>query len=148
MSFTTGLKQDILDHYFGGDTLTPPGNLYIGLSTTAPEDDGSNFTEPEEEDGYSRKEVDNDMTTWKEATDAEPSVKENDINIEFDEATGDWGEISHFGIFDSDTATEPVVSAPIVDPDTKEPITKQVQNGDVARFQEGQLRIKLQNPDD
>ena len=49
-SFTDALERATLDHIFGGPDYTRPATLYIGLSTTPINDDGSGITEPDKLD--------------------------------------------------------------------------------------------------
>jgi len=146
LPFTTGQKQAVLDYLYGKTALTPPDNLRIGLSSTTPAADGSNFTEPVDgvpafKDGYTRKEVANNKTTWRNATAAEPSVLANDIVIEFAACSGnDWPEVTHWGIFvDNDPATDPIDWAALT-------TAKTIKVGDVAKFAAGELKSQLQNP--
>jgi|GEM_PF-606381 len=136
---TNAQKARLLDHYYGGTELEPPAKLFIGLSLTEPTATGSNFTEPSGSDGYERVEVDNDTVTWQNATINDPSVKKNDIPIEFPEATGDWGEIKYWGIFEQQTEGTCVDWA-------KLSVSKIISDGDAARFKKGELRTILLNP--
>ena len=45
MGFTNYLEQALLDYAFGQTSFTPSGVLYVGLSTTTPSEDGTNFTD-------------------------------------------------------------------------------------------------------
>ena len=106
MSFTNYLENNILDHIFGGGNYTRPGTVEVGLSVTAINEDGTNINEPLAGNGYARVTVDNDTVTWENAVTAEAGewtgqgTKVNKIEIVFPEATGNWGEITHFFIGD------------------------------------------------
>ncbi|KKL14162.1 hypothetical protein LCGC14_2518500, partial [marine sediment metagenome] len=45
MSFTDFLELEVLDQLFGGLDYAEGANVWLGLSTTTPADDGTNFTE-------------------------------------------------------------------------------------------------------
>ncbi len=148
MPFTTGQKQAILNHVYGKTAYTADDEIWIGLSSTTPAANGTNFTEPTVDgagvvfkDGYLRVEVDNDTDTWENATPAEPSVKETKIAIEFPAATDNpWPEVKYWGVFvDNDPATNPIDWAELDDPKT-------VGVGDIAKFNAGALKTQLQNP--
>ncbi len=109
MGFTDYLELKVLDHLFGGEAYEQPAIVWVALSTTEIEDDGTGITEPAAEDGYARVEIGNTPTDdeWEDAELAmgpdeyEIARKRNSEVLEFPEATGDWGEITHFALFDS-----------------------------------------------
>ena len=146
MPFTTAHKVAILNHYYGGTALGAPANLFIGLSSTTPAADGTNFTEPVDgvpafKDGYSRVSVANNTTKWPTATSAEPSVKSNGEEESFAACSGNaWPEVTHWGIFvDNAPATAPVDWALLT-------VAKTIGVGDVAKFAVGELKTRMQNP--
>lgn len=106
MSFTNYLENKVLDHVFGGGDFTRPATIQIGLSTTEIEEDGTGITEPQAADGYARVSLDNDGDTWENAETSEAGeweghgTKVNKIEIVFPEATGGWGEVTHFFVAD------------------------------------------------
>lgn len=134
-NFTNYLRDVLLDEVFGGQDYTPPVSLYVGLSTTTPTDEGTNFTEPDSADAYARVEVDNDLTTWVASDDG---FKENDIDFEFPEATGSWGEVTHFAIFDGAEGTGENMLAW-----GELAIAKTIDEGDIATFRSGDVEITL-----
>jgi len=85
---------------FGGAS---GANIYIALSTTAPNDDGTNFTEPSG-NGYARVQHSANATTAGNWTAASGGQTSNNALIDFGTATGSWGTITHFGIYDASTA--------------------------------------------
>jgi hypothetical protein len=89
-----------LDLIFGLDTNTFPTTLYIGLSSTQPADDGTNVTEPVG-NNYGRVSVLNNLTNWPAAS---ARAKSNGEDILFPAATGDWGDLGWFVIYDAPTA--------------------------------------------
>ena len=92
----TYTKANELLRYITGQLGT---TAYIGLSTTAPQRDGSGVTEPSSERGYARRQL-TGMAT--------PSGGQvtNDQTIYFPEATGEgWGTCLYFCLFNSATAS-------------------------------------------
>ena len=73
-----------------------PSNYYIGLSTSAPNVNGTNVNEPSTSAGYASVK----LTTLSEP--ASGGVT-NTQAINFNESTASWGTITHFVIYDSDT---------------------------------------------
>jgi len=96
MALTNSVKAGVLDMLYGGKAFTVPDKVYVALSTTQPNPDGTNFTEPVG-NAYERVELANDSTTWEDATVDNPSVKTNKIPILFPEATGPWGHYHALG---------------------------------------------------
>lgn len=137
MALTNVQKAAVLNALYGRVPLNVPEKLYIGLSTTQPNSDGTNFTEPVG-NGYARVEVTNDNTTWENATVDNPSIKRNRIAILFNEATGPWGTITHWGIFDAPEGGNLLDWAPVVNPTS-------VGEGQQAQFRPGDLQTRLQD---
>lgn len=73
-----------------------PDSLYIGLSTTPPNINGTGTSEPPTSAGYSRVRL-TDLCEPNSGSVA------NTQPISFPESTADWGIITHFVIFDSQT---------------------------------------------
>lgn len=73
-----------------------PDAYYIGLSSTAPNADGGNVTEPSANASYARVKLE----TLGEPTDG---VITNTAAIFFQESTEDWGTMTHVVIFDGPT---------------------------------------------
>lgn len=137
MAFTNSVKAMVLDALYGKKPLTMPDVLYIGLSTTPPNPDGTNFSEPSG-NGYARVAVPNDTTWWYDATVANPAIKSNAIPILFNEATGPWGQVTHWGVFDAETGGNLLDWAPLTTPVT-------IDAGQQPQFREGDLQTRLQN---
>lgn len=103
MAFTSYGSSNILSGLVGrGDG--PLSTCYMALSTTTPNEDGSNFTEPASSTGYARVLIgqSTDSSTQK-MTDPQNAHTENSEIIFFPEATSSWGTITHFGLYDAAT---------------------------------------------
>ena len=97
MAITYYASNRILDRYFGNTNFTPATNYYLGISTTAPQPDGTGITEPVG-NGYARVLMANTKISF---TDAVDGSVQNEIEFQFPEATGSWGVITHFFISDA-----------------------------------------------
>lgn len=95
-----------------------PGTIYLGLSSTAPNADGTNVTEPEG-NGYQRMRLDGFYTLGMEASSTDQSTSSvqgfpenptydaqndkysyaNDRDIYFVEPTGSWGTLGYFVLY-------------------------------------------------
>jgi len=95
-SISDVLEDELLDHVFqAAATYTPP-TIYIALSTADPTDDASGIAEPVG-NGYARKA----HATWNTAA---TRAITNDGVITFAQASGAWGTITHYAIYDAITA--------------------------------------------
>lgn len=70
-----------------------PSSYYIGLSTTAPNTDGTGYSEPSSDAGYGRVK----LTSLSEPADG---LVTNTAAVSFAESTASWGTVTHFVIFD------------------------------------------------
>jgi len=95
-SISNFLEDELLDHVMGVGAYTVPTNICIGLSTADPLDDASGLAEPSG-NGYARV----TLNTWNTA--ASRAITNNGV-ITFPTATGAWGTITHWAIFDAATS--------------------------------------------
>ena len=137
MPLTNAIKAAVLDALYGKQTLTVPSTLYIGLSTTAPNPDGTNFTEPSG-GGYARVKWSNDLTHWYAATVDNPSIKVNALPVLFPEATTGWGIITHWGIFNAESSGALLDWGQLT-------TSFDVVAGQQPQFREGDLQTRIQN---
>ncbi len=96
-SFSNYLELELLDHILKVGAYGVPTNIYISLSTADPLDDASGLAEPGAPEAYARVVC----NTWDVAANR---ATENTAAVQFPEATGAWGTITHFGIHDHLTA--------------------------------------------
>ena len=94
--FLKSIAEDICKHQ---QTQIVPYVYYVGLSSTAPNLDGTGVTEPDEEAGYARVAVLNDENVFANA-DSDGKVK-NHTAIYFPESIKPWDGITHYVIYDS-----------------------------------------------
>ncbi|MFC5996957.1 hypothetical protein ACFQE5_22355 [Pseudonocardia hispaniensis] len=104
----------IADSQFGGGATTwAPATWYLGLSTTTPNDDGSNFTEPVG-GAYARVAVTNNATNFPPATTSSgTTTKTNGAKFIFPNPTGSWGLVTHYGWFTSSSGGTPQYTNPL-----------------------------------
>jgi hypothetical protein len=90
----------IADSQFGGGATTwAPATWYLGISTTIPNDDGTNFTEPVG-GAYARVALTNNATNFPAAvTTSGRTTKSNGAKFTFPNPTANWGTASHYGFF-------------------------------------------------
>jgi len=100
MSITSYQSNRVLDYNFGATSYTTPATLYVGLSTTPINFDGTGATEPVAL-GYARVAVTNNKTNWSTAA---SGILSNLTAIQFPESTGSWGTITHVAVYDAASA--------------------------------------------
>jgi len=86
------IEQKMLDHIFSLTAAYGQPTIYVALSTADPAEDNSGIAEPVG-NGYARKAVPAWGVTGRTAT--------NTNQIDFAQASGAWGTISHYAIFDA-----------------------------------------------
>ena len=128
-SFSNYWENKILDHIFGKAALTPP-TIYMGLSTTEPDEDGSSVAEPS---GNAYLRVQTSVDDWSAASDGS---LDNANEIVFPMATGSWGTMTHFVLFDAVVGGN-MLAFGLLSP------AKPVGSGDIAKFAAGDLVLSL-----
>jgi hypothetical protein len=127
-------QRAIADSQFGGGaTSWAPATWYLGLSTTNPNQDGTNFTEPVG-GAYARVAIVNNTTNFPAAvTTSGITTKANGTKFTFANPTGVWGLIGFYGFFTALSGGLPEYSNAL-----DAPIT--VRNGNTpVEFDIGQL---------
>ena len=118
------LENKILDHVLGTTAYTAPSTVYIGLATASFADDnsGAELTG----NNYSRVSASFDA--------AASGTTDNSAAIEFAAATGSWGSVSHFGIFDAASSGNLLIHGAFT-------TAKTIASGDVLKISTGDLDI-------
>lgn len=118
------LENEILDHILSVGSYTMPTAVYVGLSTGSFNDDnsGTELTG----NNYSRV-----AATFSAASSGTTS---NSAAIEFAAATGSWGSVSHFGIFDAASAGNLLIHGAFT-------TAKTIASGDILKIPTGDLDI-------
>lgn len=92
------LENELLDHVLNGLSWTSPPNVWIGLSTADPGEDEATLAEPVG-NGYVRAPVAGSPRFTLSSND--PREAANAANVDFPTATGSWGTLTYFAIFDA-----------------------------------------------
>jgi hypothetical protein len=135
LTFSNSFENVVLDSISGAGATLLGSTLEVALSSTNPTEDGSGITEPVG-NGYSRKSISNDATYWGAAVDGE---KTNASTIIFAEASGAWGTMTHWAIYDTGVFK---IYGEITDVSGNSS-PQYVDDGDVVRFLPGALKITL-----
>lgn len=130
-AFTDYLENEMLDHLFGS-AFSAPTSVWMALSTSTPTDAGGNVTEPSG-NGYARVEIGNSSTNWNAAS---SGTVTNKTAITFPEASGSWGTVTHFVLYDASTAGNALIWGALT-------ASKAIGTGDTASFAIGSLSISL-----
>lgn len=125
-SLSNYAENKILDHVLKVSPFTQPTNIYIGLSTADPLDTGAGIAEPVG-GGYVRV----ICNGWDAAA---SRVTANTADVVFPEATGDWGTITHFALFDAITAGNMLAHGALA-------VSKAVDTGIDAKFAAGDIDV-------
>lgn len=116
MAFTNYGSTQVLNGLIGKGT-GPLSNCYIALSTTAPNADGTNFTEPSSAAGYARSIIGLSGTTATQVmSNPTAGASSNTSIIFFPEATASWGTVTHFGLYSSQTGGSLVLYGTLTNP--------------------------------
>ncbi len=130
---TTYFLNNIMGNVFGTKT-TPalPMNYYIGLSTSAPNINGTGVTEPASSAGYARIKL---------SSLGEPSngIISNSESISFDESLASWGTVTHFVIYDALTGGNLLMYDALTS-------SRAVEEATVVTIKNGSLLLTLANP--
>ena len=129
MSFADFTENELLDHITGKGSYTMP-TTYVGLSTADPGEDAATLAEPSG-NGYAR--VATTGSTWDAAS---GGATANAAVITFPTASGSWGTITHFALFDALTTGNMLMSGALT-------ASQAITTNQIARFAIGALDITL-----
>jgi hypothetical protein len=133
--------QAILDGVLQDPAYAGYATLYIGLSTTTPNEDGTGFTEPS---GGNYARISTTGADWGAASGTAPATKSNTAAKSYAAANADWSSganMTHFGLFTALSGGTPKWWGALTAP-------KPVLNGDAPSFAVGALVLKLGDPGD
>jgi hypothetical protein len=128
-SFADYWENEILDHLFGKSSYAPP-TIYVGLSTSDPTDNASGLAEPS---GNSYARVATAGSDWNTAS---GGTIDNANDITFPEASGSWGMLTHFALFDTASGGNMLAHGSLG-------ASKSIGSGDTAKFAAGDLDVSL-----
>jgi hypothetical protein len=120
------LENALINATLRNTSYTSPSTVYVGLFTSDPTDAGSGT------------EVSGGSYARKAATFGAPSNGASTISsaIEFDQATGSWGTVTHFGIYDASTSGNLLYHGALT-------ASKAIDTGDVFKFATSALTVTL-----
>jgi hypothetical protein len=120
------LENGLLNAVLRNTSYTSPTTVYVGLYTSNPGE------------GNTGTEVSGNSYARKSATFGAPSdgVCTNSASVEFDQATGSWGTISHVGLLDAITSGNLLFYTDIT-------TSKTIETGDIFKIAAGSLSVTL-----
>jgi hypothetical protein len=127
-SFSNYLENKLLDHVFKVASFTVPTNIYVALSTADPTDSGGSIAEPSG-NNYARTLC----NTWDAAA---SGATANTNAVTFPTASGSWGTITHFALFDASSAGNMLAHGALT-------TSKSITNGDTPKFNAGEIDVTL-----
>jgi len=126
--FTDYSEDLVLDWLLTAGSATRPTSWYVALYTVAPTDTGGGT---EVSGGsYTREAITFSVSG------TSPATATNSADIEFPEATANWGTVVAAGVFDASTGGNLLAYSNLT-------TSKAVSTGDVLRFNTGALDITL-----
>lgn len=120
-------ELELLDHVFNA-AYSPVATVYVGLSTADPTDDASGLAEPVG-NGYARKAITFGAASSRRVTQSGA--------VTFDQATGDWGTITHWAIFDAATAGNMLAHGALA-------VSKEIVSGNTPTFATTVVYVEFQ----
>lgn len=143
---TTNTKKTILNGLVGNSNAFG-GSAFLGLSSTAPKEDGTEITEPTV-GGYARVQIGSYNSSGVDKfgspeVDAETGnlIVANNTEIYFPESTASWGNaLTHFVIFSAKTGGNVIAYGELTDDGVPAPITVDAEKT-VVMFRPGKLKI-------
>lgn len=125
-AFSNYLENALINGTLRATTYTAPTTVYVGLFTSDPTDDGSGT------------EVSGNAYARQAATFAAPSngAATTDADVQFPQATGNWGTVTHFAIFDALTTGNMMYHGALT-------TSKTIETGDVFKIATGSLTVTL-----
>lgn len=130
-SFSDFIENELLDHLLGNAAYSAPATVYLALFTVAPSDSGGGT---EVSGGsYARLAVTNNATNFPAAS---GGAKANGVDMDFVEATGNWGTIVAYAMFDASSGGNMLGWADLASNVT-------INTGDTFRFSAGDLDFTL-----
>jgi hypothetical protein len=141
---TDYLENKLIDFLFRGQSLTAPTTIYISLHTSTPTD-SSTGTEVSG-NGYARASLAASLVNWAgtqsagstTASSGTSGTTSNNAVITFSTPTGNWGTITHFGVWDALTSGNRLFWGALSS-------SKTIFASDSVSIQTGQLQIQIDN---
>lgn len=125
-AFSNYLENALINGTLRATSYTAPTTVYVGLFTSDPTDAGSGT------------EVSGNAYARQSATFAAPSsgASSTSADVQFPQATGTWGTVGWFGIFDALTTGNLMYHGALT-------ASKTIETGDVFKIASGNLTVTL-----
>ena len=124
--FSDYLENKLLDHVLNNTSFTSPTTTYVGLYTVAPTDGGGGT---EVSGGSYARQVLSVST-------ASSGVVTSDSDINFPQATANWGTVVAAGVFDSLSSGNLLMYTNLT-------TSKTIEAGDILKISSGSLTVSL-----
>ena len=130
-SFADTEEDRVLDHIFGVAAYTAESNLYVALctSTVLDSDTADGVTGEVSGGAYVRHKC----NTWETAVDGSLT---NAIVLTFEQATADWGTITHFAVCDHSSTGAMIIHGAVN-------TAKNIGSGDTAKYATNSIKVEL-----
>lgn len=109
-----------------------PENVYLGLSSSAPSEDGTNVNEPPESAGYERVKL-------TDLSEPDNGVITNTAPIEFPESLASWNNVRHFVLYDAPSGGNLLMYNSLAE-------FRSVEASTIVMIKTGKLKLTLKNP--
>jgi hypothetical protein len=137
---TNYLENKLVDHLFRAQTLAAPGSLHISLHSADPGETGAN--ELASTGAYARASVTSSLANWAGTQGAGTTVASsgtggqtsNNGSITFATPTANWGNVTHFAVWDAATGGNCLLYGALS-------ISKTINQGDSISFAAGSLTV-------
>lgn len=124
MAKSNYLENKVIDHFLGTSSTSAPSNVYMGLFTSNPTD--ANSGTEVSGNGYSRQVITFNTASSGSATNSSAET--------FTASGGNFGTITHFGIFDASTSGNLLYHGALTD-------DKVIEDGDSLVVASGAITI-------
>lgn len=128
-SFSDYLEAALLDHVFSKSAGYTQPTLYLAVSTADPTDAGTGTAEPV---GNAYARVATVAADWTRSV----STISNATQLSFPEATGTWGTLTHFALYDAATGGNMIAHAALG-------TAKAIAANETLRFPIGNITVAL-----
>ena len=120
------LENALINHTLRNSALSAPSAVYVSLHTATPDEDASG------------SELSGSAYARQAATFASPSngVSTTSGDINFPQATGSWGTVSHIGIWDASSSGNMLYYTAL-------DASKTIATGDILKIAAGSLTVTL-----
>jgi len=134
------LEQQLVNHIFRTSSFAKPSTLAVALCTATVADEDTTLAGKEVANagGYARQTRNPGDSNWNIVAASGGHEAQNAANIDFPQATGDWGTITYAAICNSATHNggNMLFYGPLV-------VARSVQTGDIFRFSAGALKVRF-----